>query len=281
MVKSGIRPNKAISATDFRKWIVTELKRKKRLGMKIDEQLLRRLMCHSDKTANEWYLRESLTEEAAEASVMIEKHTQPAKAALPEPSKKHHKDDQMAAPQDIVCPQPSSAPSDKTGSSDKTCLSVAQRKQVDIIFADDIRSGVEPRKKRVVALMRTNIVLRALTNSQPHVKRVLDRVRYLFDNRSIVDPYELPEEPAEKRTAKFVADIPEKPPSTIESGRVEWTAEETEAIQEALTFWTKIPTNQEIQAMFKKSNVLREIFHRNTFERICNKVKNEYRRLKK
>lgn len=159
--------------------------------------------------------------------------------------------------------------------------SVAQRKQVDIIFADDIRSGVEPRKKRVVALMRTNIVLRALTNSQPHVKRVLNRVRYLFDNRSIVDPYELPEEPAEKRTAKFVADIPERPPSTIKSGRVEWTAEETEAIQEALTFWTKVPTNQEIQAMFKKSNVLREIFHRNTFERIHNKVKNEYQRLKK
>lgn len=40
--------------------------------MKIDEQLLRRLMCHSDKTANEWYLRESLTQEAVEASVLID-----------------------------------------------------------------------------------------------------------------------------------------------------------------------------------------------------------------
>ena len=54
VVKSGIRTDKAISATDFRKWIVTELKRKKRMGIPIDEQLLRRLMCHSDKTANEW-----------------------------------------------------------------------------------------------------------------------------------------------------------------------------------------------------------------------------------
>ena len=32
VVKSGIRPDKAISATDFRKWIVTELKRKKTVG---------------------------------------------------------------------------------------------------------------------------------------------------------------------------------------------------------------------------------------------------------
>ena len=71
VVKSGIQPDKAISATDFRKWIVTELKRKKRMGMKIDELLLRRLMCHSDQTANEWYLRESLPQEAAEAPVLI------------------------------------------------------------------------------------------------------------------------------------------------------------------------------------------------------------------
>ena len=40
VVKSGIRPDKPISATDFRKWIVTELKRKKRMGIPIDEQLL-------------------------------------------------------------------------------------------------------------------------------------------------------------------------------------------------------------------------------------------------
>ena len=129
--------------------------------------------------------------------------------------------------------------------------------------------------------MRTDIVLRGLINSQPDVKRVLDRVRHLFDKRSIVDPYELPEEPAEKQTAKFVADIPEKTPSTIESGRVEWTAEETEAIQETLTFWRKVPTKQEIQAMFQKSNVLRDIFRNNTFERIRNKVKNEFQRMNK
>lgn len=37
VVKSGIRSDKAILAIDFRKWIVIELKRKKRLGKKIDE----------------------------------------------------------------------------------------------------------------------------------------------------------------------------------------------------------------------------------------------------
>ena len=278
VVKSGIRPDKKISATDFQKWIVTELKRKKRRGEKIDEQLLRCLMCHSDKTANEWYLRENLTEEAAKASMLIEKHTQAAKkdVSLAEPLKKQHREEKGSAPQDIVSsPKANSATSARTGSSEKTSLSTAERKQVDKTFADDIRSGVEPRKKRVVALMKSNLVLRGLVHSEINVKRVIDRVRYLFDNRSIVNPYELPGEPAAKRTAAFVAEIPDRPPSTIESGRVEWSSEETEAIQEALTFWTKLPSKNEIQAMFQ-SNVLRDIFRNNTFDRIRNKVKNEY-----
>lgn len=77
IVKTGVRADRLISATDFRKWLVTEMKRKQRMGLEIDEELLRRLMCHSNKTAEQWYLRESLTEQAAEASKQIAAHTQP------------------------------------------------------------------------------------------------------------------------------------------------------------------------------------------------------------
>ena len=78
VVKSGIRPDTLITSTDFRKWVVTEMQRKKRRGIKIDEDLLRRIMCHSDKTAKSWYIRESLTELAAEASEQIAANTQPS-----------------------------------------------------------------------------------------------------------------------------------------------------------------------------------------------------------
>ena len=314
VVKSGIRPDKAISATDFRKWIVTELKRKKRLGKKIDEQLLRRLLCHTEKTANEWYLRESLTQEAAAASCLIDEDTQPAetqskpaaaskqqqcredeKSAIDEhmqPAKTQSKpaaaskqqqcgEDEKSAPEPIHSPKANSASSSRSVCSEKPSLSQAERKQVDLVFAEDIQSGVEPRKKRVVALMKTDRLLCKLVNSEPHVKRVTDRVRYMFQTRKTVDPYELPEESATKRTATFVASIPDRPPSSIESGRVEWSTEETEAIVEALTSygWKKLPTKREMQAMFQKTQVLRDIFRSNTFERIKNKVKNEHRKL--
>ena len=113
------------------------------------------------------------------------------------------------------------------------------------------------------------------------MRKVVDRVRYIFDKRPTVDPFELPEESAANRKAQFVAGIPDKPPSTIESGRVEWSNDETEAIQEALTFWKKLPTQEQIREMFRKSQVLRDIFKANTFERIKNKVRNEYRKMSK
>lgn len=44
---------------------------KKRLRLQVNEELLQRLMCHNEKTAKWRYLRESLTEEAAEASLQL------------------------------------------------------------------------------------------------------------------------------------------------------------------------------------------------------------------
>ena len=183
------------------------------MGLQIDEQLQRCLMCHSDKTANELYLRESRTQEAAQQKQIPEKNcwihprnNLGKRKSLPHKTLSHLKPT-LPPPQQL-------APL-------KRRLSVAQQQQVDKIFAEDIRSGVEPRKKHVVALMKSDLVLQGLVNSQPHMKRVIDRVRYLFDTRSTVDPFDLPKEPVEKRTVNFVADIPEKPPFTIESE--EWS----------------------------------------------------------
>ena len=291
VVKSGIRPDKAISATDFRKWLVTEMKRKKRMGIPIDEELLRRLMCHSDRTANEWYLRESLTEQAAEASVQIELHTKPSKedpnakpsvSSKPKPDDKSKEKSAKKSPaEDILQTKDDSVTSAPSASSSKHSLSAAQRTQIEKVFANDIQSGIEPRRKRIVALMKSDPLLQTLANSETHVRKVVDRVRYIFDKRATIDPFELPEESPAKRTEEFVAATLEKPPSTIQSGRVEWSDEETEAIQEALRFWRKMPNQEQIREMFRKSQVLRDIFKANTFEQIKNKVKNEYRKMTK
>lgn len=192
----------------------TELKRKKRMGISIDEDFLRRLMCHSDKTANEWYMRESLTEEAAAASALIEEHTQPSSSESQSLSQQHLTAADSSAAKDAATTSPQS-------SSPRASLTLEQMSQIHIVFAADSIQGIEPRKKRVVALMRSDKVLRCISNSEPHIKKVLDWARYLYKTHPTIDPEDLPEETASQRTPAYVHTVPDKPLSTIELGRVE------------------------------------------------------------
>ena len=168
-----------------------------------------------------------------------------------------------------------------SSASSKRSLSAKHHAAIKEAFAEDIVNEVEPRKNHVVAVMKSDLVLRALVNSESLVKKVSDRVRYLVQRRPTMMPEELPEEPASTRIAAFVQTVPDKPPSSIESGRVEWSEDETMAIREVLTLcYDKCPTNDEIRALFKRSSELIAIFKSNTFGRIWNKVKNEFRKLK-
>lgn len=73
--RSGVRSDLRITATNIRKWIVTECHEKKRRGLNVNEQVLRESMCHSDSTAKTFYLRQDLTEVAAQAAAIIAKCT--------------------------------------------------------------------------------------------------------------------------------------------------------------------------------------------------------------
>ena len=67
---------------------------------------------------------------------------------------------------------------------------------------------------------------------------------------------------------------------SMESGRVDWTDEDTALIEKALLNCSKCPRNTEIRSIFIRTAELQAIFKANTFDRIRNKVKNVFRRLK-
>ena len=118
----------------------------------------------------------------------------------------------------------------------------------------------------MVALMKLDLALRGLVNSEYLVKKVLDRVHYLFQERLTMLPEELPKETSSMRTAAFVQTIPDRPPSSIESGKLEWSKDETRAICVLLTSCEKYPNNDEIKQLLKKRSELITIFKSNTFE---------------
>ena len=134
-----------ISATDFCKWIVTIMYKKKQKGKKIDEEPLRRLMCHSDYTAKKWYLRDSLTDQAAEAAEQIKSFTKPSpKKSAPECDEQ---EDQAEC-------SPSKRP-----------LSEEEHQAVKEVFQPDIEKHSPLLKKVVMAKMREHpILMKALTS---------------------------------------------------------------------------------------------------------------------
>ena len=62
--KSGVPPDLRVTATDIHQWLVTTVHEKKAQGASFDKSDLRRAMCHSDKTAKQYYLKGELMEVA-------------------------------------------------------------------------------------------------------------------------------------------------------------------------------------------------------------------------
>ena len=77
--RSGVRPGIRVTCTDFRKAIVTmveEANKEERCEtgrVCIDDNDLRKLLCHSQKTASLWYMRENLTAVGARAHTTLQR----------------------------------------------------------------------------------------------------------------------------------------------------------------------------------------------------------------
>ena len=244
-----------ISATDFRKWIVTIMYKKKQKRKKIDEEPLRRLMCHSDYTAKKWYLRDSLTDQAAEAAEQIKSFTKPS------PKKNAPECDEQ---EDQAECSPSKRP-----------LSEEEHQAVKEVFQPEIEKHSPIRKKVVMAKMREHpILMKALTSPE----KVTDRVRYLQEKQPTIDPFKLPDDSPGGRTARYVYGETTSGHGSLQSARLDWDEEDTKLIDEALSKYEKCPRNPEITKIFSSTPQLQQILEDNSFDRIRNKVKNIFQK---
>ena len=74
-LRSGVRTDMRVTATNIRKFIVTVLQENKAAGEEFDEAGVRIAMCHSQRTAMYSYLREDLTAVASRAARTIRRFT--------------------------------------------------------------------------------------------------------------------------------------------------------------------------------------------------------------
>lgn len=149
--RSGVRPGIRVTCTDFRKAIVTmveEANKEERCEtgrVCIDDNDLRKLLCHSQKTARLWYMRENLTAVGARAHTTLQRiregkwkgarredNARPTETATttaqPAHSSSSQVDENLSSPE--VPPLPSSQPTafiaPVSGSSSSTSLSPTQ-----------------------------------------------------------------------------------------------------------------------------------------------------------
>ena len=190
-------------------------------------------MCHSDYTAKNWYLRDSLTDQATADAEQIKSFTKPPEC--------DEQEDQAEF-------SPSKRP-----------LSEEEHQAVKEVFQPDIEKHSPTRKKVVMAKTREHPILMKALTSPEKIKKVRDRVRYLQEKQPPIDPLKLPEDSPGEGTARYVYRETPSGHGSLESARLDWDEEDTKLIDEALSKYEKCPRNPEITKIFSSTPQLQQI----------------------
>ena len=245
-IRSGVRPDVRVSATSFRKWIVTTEREKKRTeNAGIDTHNLRKAMLHSDAVAKKYYVREMLTSVAVQAAKDIEQITQ--------------LDPELLAAQ--ILERMSQEP-----------LTDEEQDAVKEAFRRQIQSGSILKLQEVAATMKKHPVLLKIAKVPGKIKRVTDKIRSLIRAEPRISPQDLPEPAKEAQTASWVMAPTVSGPGSVRGAKL-FTEEENEAIEARFRNHHKLPGVKELRKIFQDPT-LQPIFEKYTFQQCKDKVKN-------
>ena len=181
--KSGVRPDLRKTATNIRKFIVTICNQKRREGLNVDEEVLRRAMCHSDNVARISYLREDMTAVAAKAMDIIAmcttgKEVNPERNAAQEtetPSRPLLLTS-SATPSELAAEPSFSTQRSTNEPSSSRPLSELENQLIGRVFEDVITSRESIVVDLVRSRMKTEVRLRVLLTQEKMVRKVTDRL---------------------------------------------------------------------------------------------------------
>ena len=302
--KSGVRPDLRVTATNIRKWIVTTCHQKKCNGASFDESVIRRAMCHSDRAAKANYLREDLTEVSAAALDIIAACTS-TETSNPNPVNRDHvspsstgaessKVRPLTSDFDHVSPSSPEVESSKVRyltsdldhvspsspeakSSNVRPLTSEEKTLIKTIFNDIIVKDQVVCVRDIRPLMMTDPKLRTLVPRKTMVQRVADHIRYCQVKHPRKDPNELPQADTESNISEWL----EASVGSMTGGKSEWGQEDNELMEKYFGSRQKPPKKAELMEMLHKTEELKELLTRKTFQQCKDKIKNMLRKKKK
>ena len=275
-------------ATKIRRWLVTQCHEKKAAGAEFDETYVRRLMCHSDKTAKTFYLRDDMTTVAAKGVLILMQCTDPNFKGTPE-----RLSTSPSVPQSLTTPPLSAATSTTTESTlpplplpaeqteeaepKRRALTPKQKKAICECFQNVIEGNDVVEINRVRERMRTNKTLRKLLTHSWMPQKVADAVR--TRQASYKPPVETEEE---SETAKMKEKEVMEEEEVIEeelkekAPRQPWTADDTMTIIQRFAREKVFPKKKRILEIFQDEEDLIPIFKSQGDDRCYHKVKNYF-----
>ena len=289
--KSGVRTDRRVSQTAVRKFVTTAARRHAPEEM----SNIQRVLCHSERSSRNSYLRLDLTETASHAMNIIKKVTssetetktkkETLAEELPEKQiKKGGEESDQSADVDLPGPSQLASEDDKTSTNvipptvspgKVSSLTEKQKEAIREIFSSAIERGEKQQMKAVRNKMSTTLILRKMTTSISKVKQVTNFVNYLVSKR----PFEVEGLPTQ---AIEVEEWLDDQSSSLKSDqRMHWDQRDTQAMEREFRRFRKCPPKQQLRQMFTVNARLAAICKKEGFSRCYEEVKSIMRKKNK
>lgn len=302
--KAGIRLQDRLAAVNWRKLVSTATKEK---ATPQEAELVRKVMAHSEQTANRSYIRRKLTKVGAEAVKIIARVTAPGEE---QPKKEEAQENPHDAPgtsgieASALPAEPcvsgfSSAPSTAKSLLSPSDCSVAvlttstnvvpptpppsfnqkQKEAIERVFNDEVTTGKKTTIEEAQKKCCTTAILSSFLMTKRRVKQVVNYVNYQVQKKISASPQDLPAATSSK-VDSWLFDVDD--PSTRSSGQREhWDEADTALLKRKFLKEDSCPRTTIIRAMCAQDNDLHQILEREGWERFYTKIKNMFKKKKR
>ena len=218
----------------------------------VSKRSAHRLMCHSGRTAETYYMLQSLGDMAVKGHSVLA-----ANIELTDINKSN---------------QTPTKDSPKTPK-----FTEEESDDIDLLFAHYINTNASLSLQQTRNVMSESVNLISFTDDGEMVKKVYFRVKHLQRKKFPSNIEKIPEEKDTSRTQLWV----EKSCSTgtaKSSTRIAWSEQDTTLIEEAFSAFDTCPKKADIKQKFESCPILKEVMTRNIFHRCYDKVKNIFKK---
>jgi len=306
IAKCGVNLAGRMAFVDKRKVITTEMLTR---ASPEEQEILRRVLAHSEKTSRQWYSRPDLTDTGIQAVRIIEhlldldeKADFAAQPGASSGAAKADKPKTKSPPPSSSGARPAAQPGTSLGAakpvkpttrpaklpppsnsgvvapSKHVSLTAMQKKALTSILGTEVRAGQTVTMAQVKERTKNHPILCVLTTKDSRLKQVVNFVNYQARTSSVqgLPPPTTTIAPVQARVTDWLNQVSDRPTRTS-TRRLEWDVENVKLLSRVFKKYPTLPTTEDIRKILGSDPELKALLEREGWTRVYNKLKNTYR----